>query len=249
MTAPRSAAARMPGRKPATASSALVPVATWAMPRSRGERAEGLDQLGLAEVAALAGVGAVALAVHLVRVRGEQLDAERGRELAGRVALDGRQRVGVAGAGDDVVRAERAYGGREQQRAVGTAAEGDEHGAELAQPLLEGGEPQVEDVLVEPGRELVEAVEHDMGAGREQLLAGAAAGEHGDADDAGSEGTFDVVDVVADVDRSALARQARRPCRRPRPCPRGGRRRRRGGRGGSWALRVNLPVTTTVRPP
>ena len=130
---------------------------------------------------------------------------ERLREVAGRVALDGGQRVGVAGAGDDVVGPEGAYGGGEQQRTVGAPAEGDQHGAELAQPLLEGGEPQVEDVLVEPGRELVEAVEHDVGAGREQLLAGAAAGEHRDADDAGGQGALDVVDVVADVDRGALA--------------------------------------------
>ena len=43
-----------------------------------------------------------------------------------------------------------------------------------------------------------------MGAGREQLLAGAAAGQHRDADDARSQGALDVVDVVTDVDRGAL---------------------------------------------
>ena len=88
------------------------------------------------------------------------------REVAGRVALDCGQRVGVAGGGDDAVGPEGAYGGGEQERAVGAAAEGDQHGAELAQSLVERGEPQVEHVVVEPGRELVEAVEHDVGAGR-----------------------------------------------------------------------------------
>ena len=40
-----------------------------------------------------------------------------------------------------------------------------------------------------------------------QLLAGAAAGEHRDAERAGGQRALDVVDVVADVDRRALAAQ------------------------------------------
>ena len=46
-----------------------------------------------------------------------------------------------------------------------------------------------------------------MGAGGDQLLAGAAAGEHRDADGAGGQRALDVVHVVADVDRGALAAQ------------------------------------------
>ena len=73
--------------------------------------------------------------------------------------------------------------------------------------LLEGGEADGRGGArrARPGTR--EVVEHDVGAGREQLLAGAAAGEHRDADGAGSQGAFDVVDVVADVDRGALAAQ------------------------------------------
>ena len=40
-----------------------------------------------------------------------------------------------------------------------------------------------------------------------QLLAGAAAGQHRDAQRAGGQRALDVVDVVADVDRGALAAQ------------------------------------------
>ena len=82
-TAPRSSAARMPGRKPATASSALVPVATVADAARLRERGEHVDQLGLAEEAAVAAVGAVALALHLVGLGREQLDAETGRRSRG----------------------------------------------------------------------------------------------------------------------------------------------------------------------
>ena len=57
-SAPRSAAARMPGRKPARRSSALVPVTTSAMPSRAASGREDVDQLGLAEGAAVAGVGA-----------------------------------------------------------------------------------------------------------------------------------------------------------------------------------------------
>ena len=69
VTAPRSAAARIPGRKPATASSALVPVATWARPSESASGREHVEQLGLAEEAAVGAVGAVAISRHLVRRR------------------------------------------------------------------------------------------------------------------------------------------------------------------------------------
>ena len=42
-------------------------------------------------------------------------------------------------------------------------------------------QPGLEQVRVEPGRELGQVGEHHVGAGLLQLLAGAAAGEHGDA--------------------------------------------------------------------
>ena len=62
-------------------------------------------------------------------------------------------------------------------------------------------------MVVEPGGEVGEVVEDHVGAGRQQLLAGAAAGQHRDAERAGGERALDVVDVVADVDRGALAAQ------------------------------------------
>ena len=101
----------------------------------------------------------------------------------------------------------------------------------VAQVGLQRRQPGGQQVLVEPGRELGEVVEHDVGARREELLAGAAAGQHGDADRARRERTLDVVDVVADVDRCTPSRRSPRPCRHPRPTPRGGRRRTPGGRG------------------
>ena len=59
VTAPASAAARMPGRKPSRASSALVPVATSSMPSLAAVRHEYVEQLGLAVEAAVRPVGGV----------------------------------------------------------------------------------------------------------------------------------------------------------------------------------------------
>ena len=50
-----------------------------------------------------------------------------------------------------------------------------------------------------------------------QLLLGAAAGQHRDAERSGRAGALDVVHVVADVDRRAVLGQHRPPCRPPRP--------------------------------
>ena len=62
-------------------------------------------------------------------------------------------------------------------------------------------------MLVEPGGELRQVVEYDVGAGLDQLLAGAATGQHGDADRAGCQRAFDVVHVVAHVDGCAFLAQ------------------------------------------
>ncbi len=143
---------------------------------------------------------------------------------------------------------ERADGGREQEGAVGAAAVGDQHRAALAQVGLEGREPDVEQVLVEPGREVGQVVEDDVGAGREQLLAGAAAGEHRDARSRRRP---------ARPRRRGRGRRrrrwrprgaARRPCRRPRPQPSRWSRSRPRWSTCSRALGANLPVTTTTRP-
>ena len=60
-------------------------------------------------------------------------------------------------------------------------------------------------MLVEPRGELRQALEHHVGPGLLELLAGAAAGQHADAQHAGGAGAVDVVHVVADVDADALA--------------------------------------------
>ncbi len=60
-------------------------------------------------------------------------------------------------------------------------------------------------MLVEPRGKLREALEHHVGPGVLELLAGAAAGQHADAQHAGRAGAIDVVHVVADVDADALA--------------------------------------------
>ena len=214
-TAPRSSAARMPGRKPATASSAFVPVATVPMPRASRERGEHVDQLGLAEEAAVAAVGAVALALHLVGLGREQLDAEPGGEVAGRVALDLGQRVAVAGRGHDAVGPERTDRRREQERAVRAAAVGDHDAPPRLEVALQRLEPGLQQVLVEPRGELRQALEHHVGPGVLELLAGAAAGQHADAQHAGRAGAVDVVHVVADVD----ARRPRAGAPRALPTP------------------------------
>ncbi len=54
-----------------------------AMPRAGGQRGEHVDQLGLAEEAAVAAVGAVALPLHLVGLRGQQLARRAPRRTPG----------------------------------------------------------------------------------------------------------------------------------------------------------------------
>ena len=195
-------------------------------------------QLGLAEVAAVAGVGAVALAVHLVR-RGVSSRtperARRSRAPGSRSHL--RQRVGVAGGRDDPVGAERAHRRREQERAVGAAAEGDQHRpAARAGRASSAASRRSSRCSSSQAGNSSRASRTTWVPAATQLLAGAAAGEHRDAERPGRQGALDVVHVVADVDRGALARAAPSPCRRPTPSPRGGRRRGRGGRraAGRW---------------
>ena len=71
--------------------------------------------------------------------------------------------------------------------------------------------------VVEPGGELGEVGEHHVGAGLLQLVAGAATGEHGDRGDACRLRTFDVVDVVADVDVRLVPPQDLTLARAPDP--------------------------------
>ena len=84
----------MPGRKPARRSSALVPVTTSAMPSRAASGRQDVDQLGLAERAAVAGVGAVALAGELVGARQLVPDAERRRRSAAAAARSAAGRLG-----------------------------------------------------------------------------------------------------------------------------------------------------------
>ena len=75
----------------------------------------------------------------------------------------------------------------------------------------------------------------------------AAAGEHRDADGIGGERALDVVHVVADVDRGALARST---SALPTPHTSPSSRSTSSARWSrwSWALGAYLPVTTTTRP-
>ena len=203
VAAPRSAAARMPGRKPATASSALVPVATRREPVGGCEGGQHVEQLGLAEVAAVPGVGPVALALHLVGLRGEHPHPQPVGQLPGRGPLALRQRVGVGRGGTDVRRPERAHRRREQERTVRASAVGDQQGPVRHQLGLQRRQPVVQDVAVEPGGQLGQVAQHDVGAGVVQLLLGAAPGQHRDAERARGARGPDALDVAADVDGGA----------------------------------------------
>ena len=72
-------------------------------------------------------------------------------------------------------------------------------------------------MLVEPRRERGQVVEHHVGAGRLELLTGAAAGQHGHAGHPRGEGSLDVVDVVADVDVGGLGAEHLGLARSPDP--------------------------------
>jgi hypothetical protein len=174
-----------------------------------GERRQDVEQLGLAEVAAVTGVRAVALALHLVRRRREHPHSEVLGERARRRPLALRQRPGVGGRGADVLRPEGAHGRCEQEGAVRPAAVGDQQRAPGAEVLLEHVEPQPQDVVVEPPGELGQVLQHDVGARVPQLLLGAPSGEHRDAERVGGAGALDVVDVVAHVDGGAVLRERR----------------------------------------
>ena len=109
-------------------------------------------------------------------------------------------------AGDDVVGPERADGGGEQQRAVGAAAEGDQHRAELAQVAPRaaasrrsstcsssqaGNSARSSRTTWVPASSSSSRVQPPVST--ETLMR------------AGGQRALDVVDVVADVDRGALA--------------------------------------------
>jgi hypothetical protein len=108
------------------------------------ERPQDLDQLGLAEGAAVAGVGDVAGPRQLVGARGLVPDAERGHELRGARALAPGQARRDRGGGDDPVRAEGPDGGGEQHPRVDAAGERHEQARQWGEQAVEGCQPVVE---------------------------------------------------------------------------------------------------------
>ena len=250
VTAPRSAAARMPGRKPATR---VVGVGAGRDVRDAelgGQRPQHVEQLGLAEVAAVAGVGAVALAAHLVGRRRHVPHAEVGGEP--RPRRRARPPAGWAtprSPATTSLGAERADRGREQERRVGAAGERDDHRAR-GRPAssARSSSRRSQHVAVQPGREArCRSSSTTSAPGRPQLVGRDRPGRHADGDRTRGARTLDVADVVADVDgRAVLAQRlallpgptASRPARRPRG---------RGARGAAAALGSYLPVTTTHR--
>ena len=78
-------------------------------------------------------------------------------------------------------------------------------------------EPALQDVAVQPGRELGEVAEHDVGPGRLQLGGADRPGRYADGDRTRGAGTLDVADVVADVHGGAVLEQGVALLRAPRP--------------------------------
>ena len=109
-----------------------------------GQRREDVDQLGLAERAAVAGVGAVALAGELVGARLLVPDPQRRDERRGGGALGRGQARGDGGGGDHPAGAERADGGGQDHAGVHSPGERDEDAGQRRQFRVQGGEPVVE---------------------------------------------------------------------------------------------------------
>ncbi len=84
---PCSPAARFPGRC-SVRSSALVPSRIVSNPRSRRDFAESGPELGLAEVAAIGGIGTIARIGQLTGFHFEQRDIEAPSQIDGRSVLD-----------------------------------------------------------------------------------------------------------------------------------------------------------------
>src|SRR5262245_66104281 len=98
---------------------------------------EYVEQLRLAEVAAVPVVGPIAVSVHLVRTRRQLSYAETVGERGRRTPLGLRQRAGVGRRRDDPIGAERSYCRGQQERRVGAAGVGDEDRAELPKVRVE----------------------------------------------------------------------------------------------------------------
>jgi hypothetical protein len=115
-----------------------------------GEGCENVQQLGFAEIAAVAGVGGVPVPLHL-RGRDRFVPyAEVGGEAGRAIELSGGQGVGNGGGGDDELGAARASGCRQQERRVRAAGERHDQRPDVAQALDQVAEAAVEQLV--PGR-------------------------------------------------------------------------------------------------
>lgn len=102
--APRSKAARMPGRKPHDRVVRVRPGGDRLDAELVRDRLQRLHQFGLAEVAPVARVGLVALAIHLVRVRRDVAYSEAVREVRGGLKLGHWQARAHSGRSDHIGR-------------------------------------------------------------------------------------------------------------------------------------------------
>ena len=84
-----------------------------------------------------------------------------------------------------MIRAERAYGRSQQERGVGSPAEGHHQPAEGAQLRFERLQAHSEQMLFQPLRKRGQVGEHDVGAGGLQICGRTRPGGHGHADGAG----------------------------------------------------------------
>ena len=250
VTAPRSAAARMPGRKPGdrvvgVGAGRDVRQAALGGQRGRARRAarpcrrsSGRRRWRGSPRAPSRGSAGVSTA-----------HPERLGELARRVALDlraasgssrWRRRPGPGRGRGPRPRAGRRCPRRRCRRPAPSRAS--------RRSASSAASRAVEQVLVEPGRELLEGVEHHVGARPRAAPRGCSRR---------SAPRRSARRRRARPRRRGRGRRrrsrrppgaARRPCRRPTPSPRGGRR--RAPRWSTWrrALSGYLPVTTTTRP-
>ena len=145
--APRSAAARWPGRW-SPRSSTLTPSTTVA-PSRRGDRTDDVHQLGLAVVAAVGVVGAVGRAAISSVTTGVQRRPHS--------SASARQSASSSPAsdGDTAVTAwarspEHAVGDGRQERRVGPAAERDHDPIEVGQAMLENVQRGIHHELIVP---------------------------------------------------------------------------------------------------
>ena len=110
----------------------------------RGQRREDVDELGLAEGAAVPRVGPVALPRQLVGAGELVAHPERGAERGGGLALARRQAGRDGGRGDDPVDPECADGGGEHHAGVDAAGERDEHPGQRRELRRQGLESVVQ---------------------------------------------------------------------------------------------------------